>query len=269
MYKFIRQALISVAVVSITTLANQPSRAEVFTGQSGNVRAEISYEQSEEYQYKNVRLQIMRAGKKILDRTLPQDSEYDRPIGGLLTDNSNLPVLDLDGNKEPEVIADFFTGGAHCCLYSLIYKYGSKSQQYGQIQHKWGNGGYHLKDVDQDGIPEFVSQDDRFAYSFASYAASGYPLQIWQYRQGKMIDVTRRYPQLIYNAAFQQWQTYLEAKKQGDDGKGFLASYLANKYMIGQEKDGWQRVQQVYKQSDRTQFFADLRKFLRETGYIK
>ncbi|WP_193195233.1 hypothetical protein [Nostoc sp. MG11] len=61
----------------------------------------------------------------------------------------------------------------------------------------------------------------------------------------------------------------LEARKQGDDGKGFLAPYLANKYMLGQGQDGWQRVQQAYKGRDRTKYFADLRKFLRETGYIK
>ncbi|MBW4557518.1 MAG: hypothetical protein KME59_16570 [Trichormus sp. ATA11-4-KO1] len=264
----ISKSLVGLAFVSIMAIFTQSSKAEIITGQGGNIRAEISYEQSEEYQYKDVRLQIIRAGKTIVDQKLPQDSEYDRPIGGLFTDNK-LPVLDLDGNKEPEIIADFFTGGAHCCTYSLIYRYDSKSQRYTQIRHEWGNGGYQLKDVDQDGVQEFISQDDRFAYAFTSYAASGYPLQIWQYRQGKMIDITRRYPQLIYNHAFEQWQTYTEARRQGDDGKGFLASYLADKYMLGQEQDGWQRVQQAYKQSDRTQFFASLRQFLRETGYIK
>ncbi|WP_256874547.1 hypothetical protein [Nostoc sp. C057] len=58
-------------------------------------------------------------------------------------------------------------------------------------------------------------------------------------------------------------------EKPGDDGKGFLAAYLADKYLLNQGQDGWQRVQQAYKKSDRTKFFADLRKFLRETGYIK
>lgn len=34
-------------------------------------------------------------------------------------------------------------------------------------------------------------------------------------------------------------------------------------------QDRRQRVQQVYKKSDRNQYFAELRKFLRETGYVK
>jgi hypothetical protein len=190
------------------------------------------------------------------------------PVGGLFTDNK-LPILDLDGNKEPEVIADFFTGGAHCCTYSLIYRYDSKFQQYKRIRQEWGNGAYRLQDLDKDGLPEFNSRDDRFAYAFTAYAASGYPLQIWQYRQGKMIDVTRRYPKLIFNHASELWQTYTQLRQQGDDGKGFLAAYLADKYLLGQGQDGWQRVQQAYKKSDRAQYFAQLRKFLRESGYMK
>jgi hypothetical protein len=246
-------------------------QAEVITGQSGNVRAEISYEQPQEYQYKNVQIKIVRAGKSVLEQKLPQDSEYDRPIGALLdkNDQNKLPVLDLDGDKEPEVVADFFTGGAHCCTYSLIYRYDSKAKQYKKVRQEWGNGGYRFKDLDRDGLPEFESRDDRFAYAFTSYATSGYPLQIWQYRQGKMIDVTRRYPKLIYAHAFELWQTFLSARNEVDNGKGFLSAYLADKYMLGQGEDGWQKVKQAYKASDRNKYFADLRKFLRETGYIK
>ncbi|WP_334913726.1 hypothetical protein [Nostoc sp.] len=266
---FISQSLIALGLLSATAVFTQTATAETITGQSGNVRAEISYDKPEEYQYKNVRLKIIRADKTILDWKLPQENEYDRPLGNLSGKENNLPVQDLDGNKEPEIIADFFTGGAHCCTYSLIYRYDSKSQKYLKTRHEWGNGGYQLKDLDNDGLPEFDSRDDRFAYAFTAYADSDYPLQIWHYRQGKMIDVTRAYPKLISIHASERWQSYTEARQQGDDGKSFLAAYLADKYLLGQGQDGWQRVQQAYKKSDRTKYFADLRKFLRETGYIK
>ncbi|WP_427160194.1 hypothetical protein ACQFX9_00305 [Aliinostoc sp. HNIBRCY26] len=267
-HQSISKFLVSLTLLGGLTAINQPAQADTITGESGNVRAEISFEKPEEFQYKNVRLQIKRAGKTVLNQNLPQESEYDRPIGGLFTDK--LPVLDLDGNKEPEVMADFFTGGAHCCTYSLIYRYNSKSQQYQKIRHDWGNGGYQLKDLDKDGKPEFISRDDRFAYAFTSYAASGYPIQIWQYRQGKMIDVTRRYPKEVASHAAEVWKTYTEIRQQGEDeGKGFLAAYLADKYLLGQGQDGWRRVQQAYKKSDRNQYFTELRKFLRETGYTR
>jgi hypothetical protein len=89
----ISQSLVSLAVVSMTAVFAQVGKAETITGELGNIRAEISYEKPEEYQYKNVRLQIIRAGQTVLDQKLPQESEYDRPVGGLFTDNK-LPILD-------------------------------------------------------------------------------------------------------------------------------------------------------------------------------
>ncbi|BCL37003.1 hypothetical protein [Nostoc sp. MS1] len=264
---FINQFLVGLVVVSAASVICQPVKAELFTGQSGNVKAEITFDKPQEYQYKNVRLRIVRAGKTVLDKTLPQESEYDRPIGGLFSEK--IPVMDLDGDKEPEIIADFFTGGAHCCTYSLIYRYDRISGQYKQIRHDWGNGAYKLEDLNRDRIPEFNSRDDRFAAAFTAYAASAYPLQIWQYRQGKMTDVTRRYPKLIANHASQLWKDYNDIKRQGDDGKGFLAAYLADQYLLGQGQEGWRRVQQAYTKRDRSQYFVELRKFLREAGYYR
>ncbi|WP_245246122.1 hypothetical protein [Nostoc sp. ATCC 53789] len=67
----ITQSLIGLALFSTTAVFTQAATAETIIGQSGNVRAEISYEKPEEYQYKNVRLKIIRAGKTILDQKLP------------------------------------------------------------------------------------------------------------------------------------------------------------------------------------------------------
>ncbi len=269
-------SLVSLAFWSGTSVfaAAGVVQAETIFGRSGQVEAEISYEQPQDFKYKNVHLKILRAGKIVFDRKLPQESEYDRPIGSLFNEDNQenrnqLPVVDLDGDKEPEVIADFFTGGAHCCTYSLIYRYDKQSNRYNKIRHDWGNGGYRLKDLDKDGLLEFESRDDRFAYAFTGYAASAYPLQIWQYRQGKMVDVTRRYPKLIHIHAQQLWQTYRELRHKGDNGKGFLAAYLADKYLLNQGQDGWKRLQQNYKERDRARFFAEVRQFLGQTGYIK
>jgi hypothetical protein len=46
------------------------------------------------------------------------------------------------------------------------------------------------------------------------------------------------------------------SQKAGDDGKGFLAAYLAEKYMLGQGKEAWQQVEQVYKERERSKYFA-------------
>lgn len=130
--------------------------------------------------------------------------------------------------------------------------------------------GYKLKDFNKDNLPEFDSRDDRFAYAFGSYAGSAFPLQIWQYRRGRMQEVNRRYPKLVYNDAFYWWQLSVRSTREDrvEYGRGPLSAYLADKYLLGQGQDGWRQVQQIYKGRDRQQYFSELRRFLQKTGYI-
>lgn len=272
---FLQTSKFVLGVVAATVLLTPaPSYAEVKTAESGQVKAQISYQPGANGTYKNQRLKIIRAGQTVLDTALPVESEYDRPL--FKDGNDGFPagfqVQNIDKVSEPEIITDFYTGGAHCCIYSLIYGYKPDKKQYSQIKHFWGNGGYSFRDLDQDGTPEFYSRDDRFAYAFTSYAASAYPLQVWQYRDGKMLDVTRQYPRQIYDNAYQLWKLFEEQRKAGIDPqglnvKGILAAYLGDKYLLGQGEDGWKRVRQVYKLSNREQYFRDLQKFLQENGY--
>lgn len=235
----------------------------VKTVQSGNVKAELSYEK-EEYTYKNIRLKITRSGRIVLNKLM--SSESGRP----LTDyepRKNFQVLDLDGDKEPEVVLNLYTGGAHCCTYSVIYRYEAAQQQYSSINHAWAHTGFQFKDLNGDGLPEFKSADNEFAYAFSSFAGSGMPIQIWQYRQGTMTEVTRQFPKEISANATFYWKAYQDAKAQKSEVKGLLAAYLADKYLLGQAQQGWKQLQEVYKESDRQQYFTQLRKFLQEAGY--
>ncbi len=239
------------------------ARAETRTAESGNIFAEFSYDEGE-LCLSNPELKLVRDGQTFLAKPPSIASFYEA------CRFSKLQVRDLDGNGEPEVILDLYTGGAHCCWFSQIYRFKSAQNQYVSTEHFWGNGGYNLKDFDRDGHLEFESRDDRFAYAFAPYAASAYPLQIWQYREGEMNDVTRDYPQLVYSDAYRLWQRYAENRNEYREVvRASLAAYLADKYLLGQEEDGWQRVRQAYQASDRNSFFQDLRRFLQKTGYLK
>jgi hypothetical protein len=239
------------------------AKAETKTAESGNVRAEVSFQSTSGLCSQNPQLKLVRKGQTVFNQNIPKEE-----VGYCRL--SDLQVRDLDKDNEPEIILDIFSGGAHCCTFSLIYRYDAKTQKYTAITHPWGNGGrYGIQDVNKDGNLEFVDRDDRFAYKFSSYAGSRYPLQIWQYRQGKMIDVTRRYPQQVKNHADQLWQEYITTKNHFEGGKAILAAYLADKYLLGEGEDGWRRVQEAYRGSDRSQFFSELRKFLGETGYIR
>ena len=257
--KFLIHVLLCFSAVS---LLPQAAIAETVTAESGEVEAELSYQPGEGgICVSDIRLQISRDGDRVLDQEITDEAAC--RVG-----EDMLKVQNLDSDDEPEVVLDAYTGGAHCCTYSMIYRYSAEPEGYTSIEHQWGNAGYRLQDLDSDGTVEFVSADDRFAAAFSSYAGSSFPPQIWHYQQGQLVDVTRRYRQTVYDRAFQIWQAYGEAQQRGYEVKGHLAAYLAAKYLLGQGADGWQRVQQAYQESDRNQFFADLRQFLQEGGYI-
>ncbi|MCU0550717.1 MAG: hypothetical protein MUC48_15320 [Leptolyngbya sp. Prado105] len=265
---------IVLAGMSVLSVAVASVRAEnvTKTAEQGTVKAQLSYEKGQKPdefpQIQNLRLKIQRSHQVVFDKA-PGSDEYDRPILDWNRDETDsFLVRDLNGDKEPEVILDFFTGGAHCCTYSMIYHYDAQQKQYVESRAFWGNLGYRLKDLDGDSKVEFLSADDGFAYAFTSYAASAFPIQIWQFDNGKMTNVTRKYPKLIYNNAYKLWGYYQQVKmEEGADVRGILAAYLADKYLLGQQEDGWKRLREVYRERDREEYFAKLRDFLEKAGY--
>lgn len=253
---------------SETVAAMKPQR---LTAKSGNTEAVLTFDQgASRFMVEKMRLKIVRSGKVSFDQALES-------IGGPLAsyrrangkDASPIVIQDLDGDREPEVLIDFFTGGAHCCVVTNVYRFNPSSKSYVGTPLMTRDAGYELKALDQDGIPEFVSADARFAYKFASFAGSGFPLQVWNYRQGKFVDVTRKFPKVIRENASRYWTLVQERVKSGEDRevKGVLAAYLADKYSLGEKTDGWKNVREVYKQKDREVYFKDLEAFLRSAGY--
>jgi hypothetical protein len=258
---FIANFWVGLVIAAAAIVTAPQATAATRSVEFGTVQAEYS-DQPGQGCIEEPRLKITRAGQVAFDAVLTGE-------GLCRQDEDVFAIEDLDGDGEPEVIVDFYSGGAHCCSSSLIFRYDPQSEQYTSMQHLWGEGqgATRRPDLDGDGRPEFIHYDSRFAYAFGSFADSGLPIRIWQYRDGEMINVTRNYPKQVYDDAFKWWQRYTEANQQRADVKGVLAAYLANKYLLGEAEDGWQRLEQIYQGADRQQFFAKLREFLIETGY--
>ncbi|HEY9807409.1 MAG TPA: S-layer homology domain-containing protein, partial [Candidatus Obscuribacterales bacterium] len=235
---FLCQA-IQPGLVPTQYIANtQQFSTETQTAEAGNVQVKLTY-QPRESLADNFWIQISRGGQTVLEAAVPPDEGLRRL--------SNLEVRDVDGDSEPEVIVDLFSGGAYCCTSSYLYGYNAAQATYRPMKQFWGSPSYRLEDLDADNVPEFVSGDYRFDAQFTAHAASGLPIQIWQYRRSQMQNVTRKYPKLIYEDAVQQWQNYTFTKDYGASAtRGFLAAYLADKHLLGQGQEGWQLVQQAY-----------------------
>lgn len=243
--------------------------------ESGKVRAEFSFVKQEE-NGKNFRIKIIRDGQSLLEEPvlIPTRSLVENPDKKPSDEISegrflSLGVRDLDGDKEPEVLAELVStkSGSNCCNYSFIYRYDSGSKKYTHIKHFWGNVSYEIVDLGKNDLPEFKSQDGRFAEAFTSYADARLPLQIWQYRQGKMQDVTKQYPVEVYTNSCELWLESNKRLSEEKEAKGVLAAYMASQYVLGQPVESWQLLERVYQGRDRTQFFGKLREFLVSTGY--
>lgn len=235
---------------------------EIQTSPDGRMQA-ILYYTKQNFVYNNLRLRVIRDNQNVLDTPLP--------VGGVVRSSLGFRVIDLDGDREPEILVDFLTkGGEGCCSYSLIYRYMAGANAYSYTQQAWGPGGYNLKDFDADGVPEFESLDPRFGVRFGgNYADAAAALQIWQYRQGEMFDVTRQFPNVVSENASRLWQIYGRRSSQGQDVKAVLAAYLGDMYSLGQGQQGWGVVQDSYNGSDRSEYLNNLRDFLRNAGYYR
>jgi len=184
--------------------------------------------------FAGARMTIARTGRQVFSEVVPPNPQ-DRFGHVVEGSTASFRIRDLDGDGEPEVRLLLDWGGAHCCSWSRIYRYVRARRTYLAVDHFWGNGSAEpvLRDIDGDGRPEFISEDDGFAYDFEGYAGSVRPIRIWSYAHGAFRDVTRRFPRTIARDATHLWRLYVKYRGRGSEGRGVLPAWAADEYMLG------------------------------------
>jgi subtilisin-like proprotein convertase family protein len=243
----------------------------------GNVKAAITYTERDFF-YQKLRLSVVRAGRPALDVPIQRigcpDCAGSRPV--------DLAVRDLDGG-EPEVLFDLYTGGAHCCSVSLILRWDPGARRYRSTFAQWGNYGRRLVDLDHDGLPEFSAFDERFVYEYSAYVFSSAPIRIIQYRQGALVDVTRRFPAEIRGDAARNLGYYLKGRRdiKNTDIRSFVAAYVADEYLLGDPAEAKRVLDLALERGDLgrgktvlgwpagSAFVARLMRDLKRWGYLK
>jgi subtilisin-like proprotein convertase family protein len=234
--------------------------------------ARLSYRESNDV-YRGVHLRIVRAGRTLFDAApkrlhpcaCPNDGPVVREPGGAVS------VRDLDRDGEPEVLVDFYSGGAHCCWYTDVYRYLPRLRTYRPTVGFWGDLGVRIVDLGRDGRLEFRTGDDRFAYAFTSFAASVFPPLILRFDHGRFVDVTRRFPRLVQRDAAKQYALYRSVRRSKDgDVRGILAAWLADEYLLGRGPAGWGVLRRAERRGEvGGAYLRKLRSFLRRAGYIR
>jgi subtilisin-like proprotein convertase family protein len=194
---------------------------------AGAVRAKLTFLEKNAF-YEQMRLHLVRGGHTVVDAPIERlgcrECDTFRPV--------SVRVRDLDGG-EPEVLVDLYTQGAHCCTVLLVLRYDGTTYRPKLVLY--GNFGYKLADLDHDGLPELSAFDERFVYTFSAYVFSSAPPQISQYRRGRLVDVTRRFPAVIRRNAAQVGKEFLTRKSPSNDVdlRTFVAVYVADQYLLG------------------------------------
>lgn len=206
---------------------------------------------------------ITKKGKNIL---------YDSCTGGRV---QSINSYDLEGKGEKLLIVDFFTGGAHCCefLTAAIIK---NDKYVIKDTLSWGDSGFEIKDIDGDGVLELTGRDVQFAYAFTNFAASRFPILIYQYRNGKFINATKKFPKLVE-------QDVTDFKKELNDDYlkigyqcpqpgqdiystesgpvlALLAAITEDYYNLGKVDGAYEYINKVYKCDDKKKFIETLKK---------
>ena len=174
------------------------------------------------------------------------------PIKNASDYESSIKLVKLKKDSEfPEVIFDFFTGGAHCCTVSkILYSTHEGSWQIADLGLRDGID-IQFEDITGEGNFVIIGLEDSFYYTFDCYACSRPPIKIEEFRNGHLDDVTRepRFKKRLKSELLK-----IESDKNADwNSNGFLAGWVALKSLLGEQNDAFRRLLPLY---DRTNQFG-------------
>jgi hypothetical protein len=197
------------------------------TASAGGVTATLSYRDGPGITTKDERLTISQNGHIVYRQAVPARNCFKAcsPDG-----KHPVHVVDLYGDGGEDVVLDLFSGGADCCTIEQVYVPSAAVNSYVLTQRNFGEAGAVLEDIGPKGRPEFVSGNGAFYCQFTFCAASGLPLQIFEFSAERFIDVTSQHPRLIAADASDWIKLYY---KHPAEGQGVIAAWAADEENLG------------------------------------
>jgi hypothetical protein len=262
------------AALAAFCLLAPAAAATTETATSGVVTATLSYDHAKgSAEWRNLLLTITRDGQQAFsgDPTFAAcESPFCAPGG--YTDRGSVSAQDLDGDGEPEVILDLYTGGAHCCVVSRFYRWAGTG--YVPADRNFGDPGYRIEDLDGDGVKELITADYRFGYAFTAFAFSLMPVRVYDLRAGQWQLVTQRFPELIGKDAAAAWRYFRKTGKLGEP-RGAIAAWAADRFLLGKKASTRRTLDRLARQrrlrgefpTGQRKFVSTLLKFLAKRGY--
>jgi hypothetical protein len=259
-------------VVVLTTLVVLLTAAPAHAGSAsdswGGTSARLSWD-GPRYDASNLQIEIERSGEAFGGSVDVPGCDPAFSCGPTFS-QAPVRVRDIDGNGEPDVVLNLYSGGAHCCFIGVVYRY--RGGDYRRSYRNFGNPGFRLQDLYGDGRREFVSADNRFAYRFASYASSGMPILVLRYAHGRFINETRRHRRLVRKDAHYWWKQFRSSlRRYGKaEARGHLAAWAADRYLVRRRHRALRKMRTLARKGEvggGLRFIRRLDRFLRSHGY--
>jgi hypothetical protein len=155
-------------------------------------------------------------------------------------------------SKDGPVAAFFqsYSGGMHCCQQLQAIVPGPDGLKVVDLGAYDGAEIGWPKDLDGDGVLDFVVSDDRFLYAFESYAGSVAPPLVLNVIDGKKVDVSAdpRFRKVFEAAAAETRKACIKEEFPN----GACAAYAANAARLGQLAAAWPVILEQHNKLNRT-----------------
>ena len=173
-----------------------------------------------------------------------------------------LTGTDITGEGHPDVIVEVFTGGAHCCSSTIVYDLGPEFTKV--LETPLSNCGGSFEDLNGDGVYEYLTCDDLFAYFYCPYASSPVVKVVMEYKPGHgYVPASPRFAYL-YEDAIAHDTALAEEYGPGDLGewdgsnKCAVLPVVLDYLYSGQPERAWESFEKFYTGTDRMLFWAEL-----------
>jgi hypothetical protein len=175
----------------------------------------------------------------------------------------DLTGTDINGDGYPEVIVDTYSGGAHCCFGTRVISL--RDVPVSILQKPESNAGGMFQDLNGDGIYEFLTADDLFAYKYCPYAGSPFVRVIMEFDPGqnKYTPASPRFADQ-FDGDIQEHTAWAQQAQPGDHGeqdnttKCAVLPLVLDYFYIGQTDKAHSELLRVYPYPDVEAFWNEV-----------
>jgi len=175
-----------------------------------------------------------------------------------------LSGTDVTGEGNPDLIFECYSGGAHCCFATFVYDLGEEVREIQVTPESNCSGAF--QDLDGDGVPEFLTCDDTFAYRYCPYAGSPAVEVVLRYDgDGRYVPASAKFPasyegEIAAHTALAEAAARGEAEDWGWDGtpKCAVLPLVLDYLYSGRTVEAWAALDRYYLCPDKAAFRADI-----------